>query len=281
MRFRTEIGPLRGGFAIGHDDRIVLLGSCFADNVGERLRADGFDAVHNPLGPLYNPASVLRVLDRGARPYGAADFTEHEDGWHCLDFASRYRADRPGELARKVNADYLPLAAAIERATVLIVTFGTTGVFTYGPDDIVAGNCHKLPATFFGTRDLRLDEIADMWAASEAVARVPKLIFTVSPVRYVSRGLAAGALSKAVLRVAVDDICRRTGADYFPAFEILNDDLRDYRFYADDLKHPSSAAAEYIYEAFGGAYFSRATAARAAEYRREYLRLLHRPIITD
>lgn len=281
MKFRTEIGPLRGGFTIGHDDRIVLLGSCFADNVGERLRADGFDAVHNPLGPLYNPASALRVLGRGGRPYDTEDFVEHGGEWHCLDFASRYRADSPGELARRVNADYLPLAAAIGRATTLIVTFGTTGVFTYGRDDTVAGNCHKLPASFFGTRDMQLSEIADMWAESEAVARVPKVIFTVSPVRYVSRGLAAGALSKAVLRVAVDDICRRTGADYFPAFEILNDDLRDYRFYADDLKHPSAPAVEYIYEAFGGAYFTRATAGRAAECRRVYLRSQHRPIITD
>lgn len=281
MKFRTEIGPLRGGFTIGPDDRVVLLGSCFADNVGERLRADGFEAVHNPLGPLYNPASVLRVTERGGRPYGEEDFVELDGVWHCLDFASRYRAASAAELAERVNADYLPLAEALERATVLIVTFGTTGVYTYGAQGTVAGNCHKLPAAFFGTRDLTTAEIAAMWKASGAVARVPHAIFTVSPVRYTGRGLAAGALSKAVLRVAVDEICRETGADYFPSFEILNDDLRDYRFYADDLKHPSAAAVEYIYEAFGGAYFTRATAEYAAARRREYLRSQHRPIITD
>ncbi len=279
MDFRTEIGAVRGGFTIDHADRIVLLGSCFADNVGERLAADGFEAAHNPLGPLYNPASVLRVLKRGVRPYGEADFQCCGGVWHCLDFANRYQAATPTELAAKVNADYLPLASALAAATVIIITFGTTGVYRYGADHVVAGNCHKLPASFFCSSALTVPEIAEPWIAALETGK--RYIFTVSPVRYTSGGLAVNGLSKATLRVAVDEICRRGGSDYFPAFEILNDDLRDYRFYAADMKHPSPVAADYIYDVFGRAYYSPETLDKAARCRRDFLRSQHRPIISD
>ncbi|MCM1036944.1 MAG: GSCFA domain-containing protein [Bacteroides sp.] len=274
--FRTEIGRLRGGFEIRRDDRIVLLGSCFADNIGERLATDGFAAVHNPLGPLYNPASILRVLARGGRPYGEADMVCHAGTWHCLDAACRYQGADPGAVADAVNADYLPLARAVDEADVVIVTFGTSHVFEHG--GTVAGNCHKLPAAEFERRMLSPAEIADAWAAVPALSG-KRLIFTISPVRYTSDGLADGSLAKAILRVAVDDICRRTGADYFPACEIVCDDLRDYRFYADDLRHPSAMAVEYIYEKFAEAYFSPATCEAARAARRAWLRSQHRPII--
>lgn len=274
MKFRTEIGPIKGGFGISHDDRIVLLGSCFSDNIGAQLEADGFCVVHNPLGPLYNPASVMRIVARGGRPYGPDDFTLHDGIWHCLDMAWRYHDTDPARLAETVNADYLPLAAAIADCTVLILTFGTARVYMHG--SATAGNCHKLPAAMFDERDLTIDEIEQ--TVTQCLPHGKRLIFTVSPVRYPSYGLAADSLSKATLRVAVDRICRSTGSDYFPASEIVCDDLRDYRFYAADLKHPSEVAVEYIYQHFADAYFDSATIARAAECRRAYLRARHRPL---
>ena len=278
MQFRTEIGPVKGGFEISHSDRIVLIGSCFADNVGERLDADGFTTVHNPLGPLFNPASVLRAFSRGPRPYGEPDFTEHAGMWHCLDFANRFQAASPGELTKIVNEHYLPFAQAIADADVLIFTFGTAEVWAM-TGGAVAGNCHKLPGTMVAHTMLSTDEIAGMWSGADFGSR--RVIFTVSPVRYTSGGLPCNSLSKSRLRVAVDEICRATGADYFPSFEILNDDLRDYRFYARDLRHPSDVAADYIYEHFGRTYFSADTIAKAAECRRAFLRSQHRPIISQ
>ncbi len=277
MRFRTEIESVRGSFEINHQSRVVLLGSCFADNIGAQLAADGFEAVHNPLGPLFNPASIARVIARGGRPYGPDDFVQGADGvWHCLDFAMRYQADTAEGLAVKVNADYLPLAAALDRADVLIVTLGTNKVFRYG-NGAVAGNCHKLPGAFFATEYLEIDEIAELWDTLPVNAK--NVIFTVSPVRYTESGLTANSLTKAKLRVATDILCRRWKADYFPAYEIVNDDLRDYRFYADDLKHPSEMAVKYIYEHFADAYFSAATKEKAAECRRATLRSLHRNLL--
>lgn len=279
MDFRTEIESLRGSFDITHRDRIVLLGSCFADNVGERLVAQGFNAVHNPLGPLFNPASVLRVLTRGPRPYSETDFVRYADTRHCLDFANRYQHTDSSQLAAMVNADYLPLAESIEHATVIIVTFGTAHVWRLAGSGIVAGNCHKLPGNMFTDETLEINEITHAWAS--ALNPGKKYIFTVSPVRYTSGGLIANSLSKAALRVAVDKICRQSGADYFPAFEIVNDDLRDYRFYAADMKHPSPVAVDYIYHHFSQAYFSPSTQEEAGRAYREFLRAQHRQILPN
>ncbi|MDO4319509.1 MAG: GSCFA domain-containing protein [Bacteroidales bacterium] len=274
MKFRTEIGEVKGGFAISHDDRIVMLGSCFSDNIGSRLEAEGFTVTHNPLGPLYNPASIARITARGGRPYRTEDLIEYQGEWHCLDMAWRYHDTDRDRLLERINADYLPLADAIDRCTVLILTMGTARVYIHG--GITAGNCHKLPASMFEQRDLRVNEIYE--TLTKALPAGKRLIFTLSPVRYPSYGLACDSLSKATLRVALDDVCRDTGADYFPAYEIINDDLRDYRFYAADLKHPSEVAVEYIYQHFADAYFDNATRQRAAECHRAYLRGLHRQI---
>lgn len=276
MNFRTEIEPVRGSFEISHDDRVVMLGSCFADNVGERMLADGFKVVHNPLGPLFNPASIARALRRGPRPYTSGDMVCHDGIWHCLDYAWRYHDEDAARLAERVNRDYLPLADAISEAEVLVITLGT--IRTYQYDGVVVGNCHKLPAACFERSDMSLDGVVD--TIIEALPDGKNVILTVSPVRYTADGLVANSLSKATLRLAAERIARKKGADYFPAYEIVNDDLRDYRFYAADMKHPSDTAVEYIYQLFSRAYFSETTLRHAAERRRQYMRSLHRPIIS-
>ncbi len=276
MKFRTEIGCIKGSFKITHVDRVVLLGSCFADNIGERLVAGGFNAAHNPMGPLFNPASIARVIRRGEIPYSADDFTYGPDGTlHCLDFANRYQAPDAETLADKVNADFMPLARAISEADVMIVTFGNDKVYEYA--GTVAGNCHKLPGTMFAERYLGIEDICGMW--HNLIPRDKRVIFTLSPVRYIGDGLPQSCLSKATLRVAIDRICRDGGHDYFPAYEIVADDLRDYRFYAADLKHPSDVAVDYIYEKFAETYFTKDTISKAEEYRRAALRAAHRPLL--
>ena len=276
MKFRTETGSVRGSFKIDHESRIVMLGSCFADTIGSRLGRDGFRVVHNPLGPLFNPASIARVIARDGRPYGPADFTTDAGGTvHCLDFASRYRAAAADELAAMVNADYLPLARALGAASVIIITVGPDKVYRYG--GTVAGNCHKLPAQFFEAVHLGIDDVCALWDG--LLPAGTDRILTLSPVRYPGDGLARGFLSKASLRVAIDRICAASGADYFPSYEILNDDLRDYRFYAADMRHPSDVAADYIYDIFADTYFTNETKTRALECRREALRAAHRPIL--
>lgn len=270
MKFRTEIEPLKGSFTLDHTDRIVMLGSCFADTVSEQLRLDGFDVTANPLGPLYNPLSLARVFDL-ERLQTVCDGVN----FHCLDFASRYTAPEREQLEAMVHADLDPLREAIDRATAIIITFGSARVYRHRRLDAIVGNCHRLPAADFAVEMLTVDQIVDRWRALLPGGK--KLIFTVSPIRYVADGLAVNSLSKAILRVAVDQITAQTGADYFPSFEILNDDLRDYRFYAADLKHPTDQAVEYVYEHFARAYFSAATMEEAARRRRLAMQSRHIP----
>ncbi len=275
MKFRTEIGPIKSGFKISHDDSIVMLGSCFADNIGARLERDGFNLVHNPLGPLFNPASIAAVLLRGDKPFDIDDFVEYQSIWHCMYFANRYQASTPEALADMVNADWLPLSQAIANASVLIVTLGTDKVYELKSTRRIVGNCHKLPGNMFEDYNLLLDEIFD---CLRNVSWPAKSILTLSPVKYPGEGLDRGFLSKANLRVAIDYLTHEHAIDYFPSYEIVTEDLRDYRFYAPDLRHPTDQAADYIYEHFASAYFTPDTLRRAEECRRQWLRAAHRPI---
>lgn len=275
MQFRTIIEQPEADFTISHDDRIVMLGSCFTDAVGELLHDDGFNVIHNPCGPLFNPASVARVIEKTTQ-YQADDFYNDDNGeWHCLDYASRFRAASPEELASIVNPVQENISRSIENASIIIITLGSARVYDFIPGGYTAGNCHRLPSRLFNERMLDIDEIVKRW--QPLIDRLPqKIIFTLSPIRYTARGLVENSLSKAVLRVAIDTLCRlRSGINYFPAFEILNDDLRDYRFYADDLKHPSKMAVEYIYGIFSDTYFTAQTKNAACCARREASRSRH------
>ncbi|MGM9872900.1 MAG: GSCFA domain-containing protein [Muribaculaceae bacterium] len=278
MNFRTEIEATHAPFGISHSDRIVLLGSCFTDSVGSRLDDDGFTTVHNPMGPLYNPASIARVVKRQA-PYSIDDLYRDGSGiYHCMDYAARYSDADGDKLLSIINTRRSELQQRIEDATVVIITFGTARVYDFTPGGYVAGNCHRLPAALFNERLLSIEEIVDEWKPIvESLNK--KVIFTLSPIRYTADGLARNSLSKAILRVAIEQLCSESGAVYFPAFEIMNDDLRDYRFYADDLKHPTAMAVEYIYQHFSRTFFSDATRAQAAECHRETMRNRHIPDI--
>lgn len=275
MNFRTEIGHITGGFEISLNDKIALVGSCFADNIGGRLERDGFTAVHNPLGPLFNPGSVERLLRRGLRPYVSDELIEYDGVWHCLDFANRYQSTDRDALLERVNTEYMAYAQAIAEADVLIITLGTTNAFTLNGE--IVGNCHKLPGYMFDKRQVSIDEIGRL----APFLQNRRSMLTLSPVRYPGEGLAKGFMSKAMLRVGIEDVCRTSGCDYFPTYEILNDDLRDYRFYAPDMRHPSETAVDYIYDKFAETYFSADTLRRTLENRRVSLTAAHRQIIIE
>lgn len=276
MRFRTEIEPLRSRL-IDADEHIVLLGSCFADNMGEQLKARGLDVVHNPLGPLFNPASVAAALRRAADGtiFTKSDLVQRDGAWHALAWASRYQCDDADRLLEAVNRDFSVLTDAVRNADTIFITFGTSYIYRLLETGETVGNCHKLPAAEFSRERMSVDDITAIWRplAARMQASGKRLIFTVSPVRHVADGLHANNLSKATLLLAVESL----SAEYFPAYEIVCDDLRDYRFYASDLKHPSESAVDYIYEKFADTYFSAATKEILRERRAAFLRAAHRP----
>lgn len=273
IRLRTEIEPVRHREPISHDDHIVMLGSCFTDNIGALLERDGFRVSVNPMGALYNPHSIADAVERAlsGRPFTREDLVLYEGIYHCLSFESRRQNADADALLEDLNRDFSAFAAELRAADIWIITFGTAYVFEYTADGHIVGNCHKLPAQSFVRRRLSVAEITGRWQQLTCGRRV---IFTVSPVRHLADGLHGNQLSKATLLLAAENL-----GEYFPAYEILNDDLRDYRFYDSDLRHPSPTAVEYIYEKFKDTYFSKDTCRIAEENRRIAAAKNHRQIL--
>lgn len=278
MKFRTEIEPLRTDITIAHSDAVVMLGSCFTDNISALMLRDGFNVVANPMGVLYNPVSIANLICRATenRLYCLEDLVQTPDGiWHCLDYNTHYQnADKEALLAA-LNVDLTAFAEALQRASIVIITLGTAYVYTHLQTANTVGNCHKIPAREFSRNRLSLAEATDCITRICDMLKGKRVIFTVSPIRHLADGLHGNNLSKAILHLGID----AAGADYFPAYEALCDDLRDYRFYANDLKHPAEMAVTYIYELFAQSYFSQDTQAQALAFRAAAARKAHRPIL--
>lgn len=232
---------------ISRESKILLLGSCFTTEVGSLLAADGYDCCINPTGNVYNPLSAARTVANleAAKVYTEADLVEVQGLWRSLDHHTRLAAPTPAEALAKINGSMAIGRRALEEATHVIITFGTAWVFER--QGTVVCNCHKLPAREFVRRRLSVSEIVEAW--QPIIDRYPskRFIFTVSPIRHLADGLHGNQLSKATLLLAIDAL---RGAEYFPAYETLIDELRDYSWYAADRVHPSPAAVAEVYTRF-------------------------------
>ena len=287
MEFRTIV-DLPRGLAVEHDEPIMLLGSCFSDNIGERLRRALFRVDVNPFGTLYNPASIAAAVRRlmENRPYSEAELFEFGGMWHSFDHHSKFScADRSMAL-QKINARYEGGVQFLKTARWLIVTFGTAYAYCLSDTGAVVGNCHKMPASCFSRRLLPQRDVVDDWLATLACLHEwnPELkaIFTVSPIRHLADGAHGNQLSKSTLLLAIDELSRHAEwISYFPAFEIVMDELRDYRFYAADMVHPSDVAVDYVMERFSEACFSESARKSAKECERFFKLASHRPLSAD
>ena len=277
MQFRTEIEPIKGSAPINHSTGIVMMGSCFTDEIGSRLARDGFNVTFNPMGALYNPYSIATVIERAVADkfYTHDDLVMYDGFYHCLDFPSTFRDENPETLIRKINILLEDTGKKLRDADVWIITLGTARIYSLDGVKPI-GNCHKLPASRFEVSLLKIKDIVNRW--TPLINK--RIIFTVSPIRHLADGMHGNMLSKATLLKAVAELQELSSiTEYFPSFEIMMDDLRDYRFYAADMKHPSPVAVDYIYEKFADTYFSADTKKTALEYRKKALRDAHRPIL--
>ena len=280
-------------FALRPADRILTLGSCFADEVAQRMADSGLQVLANPFGTLYNPLSVAQALEAlvDGRRLDDACLVFHDGLWHSWLHHGRFsRPDRDACLA----ACHSAMAQArtdLAGADLLVLTFGTAFVFELrqptAPDaPRVVANCHKLPPDTFLRRRLSVDEIVAAWRPLLVRLRDfnpgLKVLFTVSPIRHMADGAHGNQLSKASLLLAVDRLleapARQPQALYFPAYEILLDELRDYRFYAPDLVHPSPTAADIVWHRFQEAFFSPADRQQLHLAARRALRDRHQPL---
>lgn len=253
MKFRTEITPAHWVRPIGYDDTILSLGSCFANNIAAKLAERKFRVVASPTGILFNPASIASAIERMAELAVPREEELIEVGgrWLSYDFHSDFSATTKAEAISTMQKAIELGNKALATANYTIITLGTAWVYRLKSSGEVVANCHKQPHQNFSRELLSVADVVEML---ERIIKATQshIIFTVSPVRHIGEGAEDNSLSKSILRVAIAEVCRRH-ADrvvYFPAYEIMLDDLRDYRFYADDLVHPSSMAVDYIAEKF-------------------------------
>lgn len=285
MQFRTTVKIESLKQKIGHNDSILSLGSCFADNIASRLAAAKFQITASPSGVLFNPESIASAIERYSRAAAptAEELREGDEGWYSFDFhSSLSHSEREVALAQMQQAVEQG-AEALAKAKVVIVTFGTAWVYRLKENGRVVANCHKQHQSLFSREMLSIEEIVERYAPlMEGVLAGKKVIMTVSPIRHLSDGLEANSLSKAILRVAINKLVERyDNVHYFPSFELLNDDLRDYRFYADDMTHPSAVAIDYIWERFEDYAFSAATIDIIKRLRKIADAVAHRPLNAD
>ena len=239
MKLQTVVDIAPSNWKIGYEDKILLLGSCFSDEIGEQMKQRYLHVTCNPFGTLYNPLSIAQALTMTEMP----DLVEHEGLWHAMSHHGSFSRAGKEEAESAIRTSIETMQQALHEASVVIVTFGTAWV--YEKDGAVVGNCHKLPESCFTRRRLTVEEIVAAWKPILAQYPDKHWLFTVSPIRHIRDGLHENQLSKATLLQAVEQL-----GDYFPSYEIMLDELRDYRFYADDLVHPSSLAVNYIWERF-------------------------------
>ena len=280
MKFTTPIN-IKTNKTIDHNSRIVMLGSCFAENIGKRLTDCGFNVIVNPMGILYNPKSIAATLERltTGTEFTANDLFYHNGLWASLMHHGSFSHADKAEALRMMNERLKEGHEQLKNATHLIITFGSAEVYEH--NGVVVSNCHKLPASEFTHRLLSIDEIISLNFQPLTFNSQLSTLFTISPVRYMGEGAHHGQLNKATLLLATDQICKATGADYFPSYEIMMDELRDYRFYATDMIHPSEVAIDYIFERFTDTYLTDEAIRTAEEVQKIKKSLSHRPLHPD
>ena len=270
---------------------IVSLGSCFADEIGQRLKTSGFTIEINPFGTLYNPASVAAALQRlidNRELDAATDLVEHEGLWHSWYHHGSFSRKTQQDVLDTCNSRIHQAHQVLLNAKLLMVTFGTAWVFELDGQRLVA-NCHKLPPQRFMRRMMDVREIVEIWQPllQRLSAFNPQLsiVFTVSPIRHMADGAHGNQLSKSTLLLAIDQLISvnnyNSSIHYFPAYEIVLDELRDYRFYGPDLVHPAPLAADIVYQRFQQATMSPTVREQAHLNTKQHKREQHIPLHND
>ena len=300
MKLQTPVADEPCKVGISYEDKIMMLGSCFTDNIGRQLVDYGFDVCVNPFGTLYNPVSILRSVERliSGTPFTAEDCVQIGAGdtrWCSFSHHTSFARASREEFLEHAN---MALKAAHEHflsCTKAIITLGTSWCFRHKESDAIVSNCLKHPASEFFRERLSAAEvtealrrIVELCCESSAGVCPKQFIFTVSPIRHFKDGAHGNQVSKSALLLGIDDLLAGLPADlsmnpfyfadYFPAYEIVMDELRDYRFYAEDMCHPTQQTVDYIRERFLGWALHADENPRLQEKIREYRRSCHIPL---
>lgn len=284
MEWQTKVEIPKADFQIGYASRILMLGSCFTESIGEKLTYFKFDADVNPCGIVYNPSSAARVLEilLEGKPFTEDELMQHDGKWLSLMHHGCFSSSQRDTCLCQINERLTRAAERLKNTDLLVITFGTAWVFRYKPDGRIVSNCHKIPASEFERFRLESEEIVTEYTALihrlREVNPSLRVIFTVSPIRHWKDGAHGNQLSKSVLLLAIDSLVHRLEkVHYFPAYELVMDELRDYRFYAEDLLHVSPVTVEYIWERFRDTYMGKDAFQLMTRIDKVNKTLLHRP----
>lgn len=283
MRLSTEIKIEREA-DISYGSRIMMFGSCFSENIGEKLSQLKFNVSNNPLGILFNPCSILQTIERIAsqNPFVLEDLFCSDGVWNSFHLHSKFAQLDAESYLENANHQLVLSHEFMRNATHLFITLGTAWVYEYADNGLIVANCHKEPSERFIRKRLSEEDATQtLQKIIETVQTINPNIsvtFTVSPIRHWKDGAHGNQISKATLLLAIDNILRKNpSVHYFPAYEIMMDELRDYRFYAEDLIHPNELAIEYIWEKFRDCRISDKTTEEMKEVRKIVDALNHRP----
>ncbi|MBI2721119.1 MAG: GSCFA domain-containing protein [Bacteroidetes bacterium] len=283
MQFHLNYRPTASNFKIAHSDDVFLLGSCFSENIHQYLHNYKFKTLSNPNGILFNPASIAACLKNILHQSDLNEkYVLERDGlFYSYLHHSSVSDSNKKELLKKINRDNLAAFSFLKQAKVLIITFGSAYTFDHRELDASVANCHKQKGTLFLKKLLNVHDIVTEYShlIRKLLLLNPelKMVFTVSPVKYLKDGVVENNLSKSVLLLAVHELVKNEHCFYFPAYELVNDDLRDYRFYKPDMAHPNEQAVEYVWNKFADCFFTDPTKILNKEIQKLNLALAHKP----
>lgn len=283
MNFRTIIDPSPSSDRITYHTPVMLVGSCFSGEMGAMFKKGKMNVLVNPFGVLYNPVSVATelqsIIDR--RQITPDDLRFFDNRYLSFDHGTGFSSTDPALCAGKINSETIRANDFLADTDYLFITFGTARIFRLKDGGRVVANCHKIPASEFTRELLSVEQITTLW--SDLIQRLKKfnpklkIYFTVSPVRHWKDGAHGNQVSKAILLLAIENLIHdHDHLKYFPSYELLLDDLRDYRYYMDDLLHPSDKAVEYIWDYLQGTFFDSETKSLHAEASRVVAAMNHK-----
>ncbi len=286
MKLQTYVKVEPSKFQIDHRSKILMLGSCFATNMAAKFEHFKFDVVSNPHGIIFNPVSLENIIQNSLSQKAIDEnlIIETMNGCRSFECHSDIRGNDLNEIQDNILKANQTLKSSAETASHIFITLGTAWVYSYLAANKIVANCHKVKAAEFKKEILSVTEIEKSIEAIVQLIvkenRAAEIIFTVSPVRHIKDGVVENQRSKSNLFSALHNVLDKNAdsTSYFPAYEIMMDELRDYRFYNDDMLHPSDLAVNYIWENFAKAYFSEETIGRNKEIDKLQKALLHRPL---
>ncbi|MEZ7901502.1 MAG: hypothetical protein ACI8RY_001592 [Urechidicola sp.] len=266
MKLKTEIKLPSYRFNLSHEDKIISFGSCFSDNMGEKLKESKFDVCVNPFGILFNPISVCKAINQCVEntKYTEFDLNSNNEIQFSFNHHSSFSSLSKQETIQKINQGIETGSSYLNDANVVIITLGTAWVYKLNETNEVVANCYKIPQDQFSKDLLSINEI--VVALNESILKIKSInptanvITAISPVRHWKDGVVENQQSKATLHLALKEVNEsHENCDYFPSYEIMMDELRDYRFYAKDMLHPSEVAIDYIWEKLGDSFLTKET----------------------